>query len=177
MVPFKDFISNSITEKNLSQNFISILEILSQNFATYNGKIIIQTSQSSSEIQKDLQILELKSNLNSEIEKSYVLENKIFSLEKKVSMLQLDQNEKNLPESLLKRPRVDQDEDNIINVNGMGQELSCKINVINIELEELKKVSGARVAELESFFLENKKLKEELEYKRDQVQILKLKIF
>lgn len=47
--------------------------------------------------------------------------------------------------------------------------MRSKINLLSTELEQLKKISDARVAELESFFLENKKLKEELECKKEQV--------
>ena len=110
------------------------------------------------------------------MEKSDLLENKLFSLEKKISLLHSTQNNIKTPESPLKRHRVDQDDDPKASTseNRIDQEMQCKISLLNTELEELKKISTARATELESFFIENKKLKEELEYKRDQVFTINL---
>lgn len=110
------------------------------------------------------------------MEKSDLLENRLFSLEKKISVLQLTQNNIQTPESPSKRPRVIQDDDPkaLTSEYRTDQEMHCKISILNTELEELKKISSARATELESFFIENKKLKEELEYKRDQVFTINL---
>ena len=148
------------------------MKIISKNLLADSEKINIRSICSPSELQKELIISELETKLKNQEEKSVMLENKLFSLEKTIFVLQSSKNDNDICslESPPKQPRIEQDKDEFINrTNNGDQEILIKYNIISAELDELKKISKNHLIELESFYADNIKLKEELEIKRDQV--------
>lgn len=153
-----------------------VLSIISSKLLGNEEKFSIRPIEPTSEIQKELVISEMETKLNHEIGNSNILYNKIFLLEKQIAALKCLKNSTDTTESSFKRPRTDQvtDEPAGNNSDFVNQELSTKFKVVSVELDELRKISGARLKELETFRSENKRLFEELELKKDQVCLLKL---
>lgn len=157
-------------DNGITQNFLFLLGILSKNLSENQDKINFRAVESSSEMQKDLVISELDSKLNAQIENANILSNKVFSLEKQIAALKTFKKETNNVDSPSKRPRTDQDKDEVSDSsNPANQELATKFKIVTVELDELHKISGAHLKELESLQSENRKLLEELESKKDQV--------
>lgn len=175
MKPLAEFISENNLDKELNENFLSILNILSAVLSEKSETLKIRPVEPASEIRKELVISELETKLNGQLEKSIMLENKIFSLEKSIFALKTFQNdEMTSSDSPSKRPRLEQGKDSssISNVSE-DQEIMAKLNVTVAELDEYKKISKNHLAELESLQSQNKKLFEELDSKKEQVFIFK----
>lgn len=173
MKPLKEFLAANDLDSELNENFLNILCILSTVLSGKFENVKIKSIEPAVEIQKELVISELKTELDEQKEKSLMLENKIFSLEKSIFALKSFQNaENNNGDSPSKRPRLEQGTDGSSFVAGNeneNQEIAAKLNVKIAELEELKKITKNQLTELESLQTQNIKLTEELESKKDQV--------
>ena len=158
-------------EDALIQNFEAILKLLSISMSEKNKEINVRILESTSELQKELQLSELEAKLNGETERCQMLENKIFSMEKEICVLKNSQKNHESNESPSKRPRIDMDKNEpSMETDNISQELMAKYNVAMAELEELKRVSKNHVNELNSLQTENRKLIEDIESKKDQVR-------
>lgn len=161
---------NNHIGSEISQNIIFVLGLLSANMSGAQEKINIRVIEPSSEIQKDLIISEMESKLNSQLEKSEILSNKIFSLEKQIAVLKSINNEAENLDSPAKRLRTETDiNESNDKDESVNQELMTKLKIASVELEELKKISSSRLKELEMIQSEKKKLEEEIESKKEQV--------
>lgn len=152
-----------------------ILGILSKTISENHDKINFRAIEPSSEMQKDLDISELESKLNFQVEKSNILSNKVYSLEKQIAFLKAIKTGDNT-DSPSKRPRTDQGKNELTDISdSANQEFLTKFKIASVELDELRKIYGAHMNELRLLQLENMKLLEELESKKDQV--FKIRLF
>ena len=146
-----------------------ILGILSKKLTENHDKINFRAIEPSSEMQKDLDVSELESKLNSQVEKSNILSNRVHSLEKQISVLKAIKTGDST-DSPSKRPRTDQGKNELTDSSeSANQELLTKFKIVSAEIDELRKISGTHIKELGLLQSENKKLLEELESKKDQV--------
>lgn len=127
-------------------------------------------SAPASELQNDLKISEIETKLNGEIDRCQLLENKIFSMEKQICILKNSQNNNEVNGSPSKRLRVENDKNELLKeADNTDQDLTAKYNVAMAELEALKLISKNHLNELNFLLVDNKKLLEDVESKRDQV--------
>lgn len=176
----KDFILSCNIDDTVTDEFVILLQVLSKNIQSNSEKITLNPAGNASDIRKDLLISELEASLSSQKDKTAVLENKIFSLDKKISFLESNQCGPELTENH-KRSRVETEIDPTMNVNSEAQDkdqdLLNKLQILQVEIEEYKKLINTRSSELESIFSDNQKLKEELNRKNEQVLYLSFSNF
>jgi hypothetical protein len=167
--PLQEFLLDNNMGNEMTQNFLFLLGIISKNFNEDHDKINFRAIEPSSEMQKDLVISELESKLNSQVENTNILSNKVFSLQKQIAALKTFKSE-TYADSPSKKPRIDQGKDESNDSSDpANQELMTKFKIISVELDELRKIASIHMKELCSLQSGNKNLLEELESKKDQV--------
>lgn len=130
----------------------------------------IRISEPAFELQKDLKISEIETKLNEEIDRCQLLENKIFSMEKHICILKNSQNNNEVNGSPSKRLKVMNDKNAPSKEDdNTDHDLTAKYNVAMAELEAIKLISKNHLNELNSLQVDNKKLLEDVESKRGQV--------
>lgn len=160
-------------DESLSNALRQFLSAISHILRANADKVIFRTEEPAADLSRELQTVELQKTLEEKADRIVQLEAKIFSLEKKAAVLAASPTD--ACDAPAKRPRTELDAGAAVVSNETDRNTETTIKALNAELQETKRVSDGRLAELDAVARDCRELKEELERRKEQVRERALK--